>query len=424
MNDNRRMGITMTNKLNPCELEIDLFCKGVQIDNSCTLEQDGRLFSRTRAGLGSGLELVIPGDLKDIWMNVPVEEEFVKNTPYHLIKDNSAYYLIDKSKNNAVYSVMIPSNPGWYFKKTSGGTPMTKIGVLQGTYLGIYIGEACKFWKYPEKLQCKFCTSGINVGTNEMEEKEVDDVVEVARTAKEESGTTFVHFNSGYQGDCSLDIAAPYVKAIKEKVGMLVGVQLIPTDKLSKYDMLIDLGANHFSFCYEFHNPEYFSKYLPGKEKLVGQNTFFKALEYTTQKLGKGRCSGEIIAGIEPMEDTLKAIDFITDIGAFPTICIFRPLVGAGMEMYSSPNYGDMRKVMKYMYEACMKKGLPIGLAPNIEVSLVVQPDDAKYLVPRNLKFKSYQMKLKTLKALATPIFRKELRPKTLKSVSPILITK
>jgi hypothetical protein len=71
-----------------------------------------------------------------------------------------------------------------------------------------------------------------------------------------------------------------------------------------------------------------------------------------------------------------------------------------------------MRIVMQYMYEACMKKGIPIGLAPNIEVSLVVQPDDAKYLVPRNFKFKNYQLKLKTLKVLAAPIFRKELRQK------------
>ncbi|HDS31185.1 MAG TPA: hypothetical protein ENN67_09095, partial [Firmicutes bacterium] len=71
-----------TKKLNPCELEIDLFCKGIKIDPSCTLESDARLFARTRAGLGSGLELIIPGDLKDIWMNIPVEEDFVQNTPY------------------------------------------------------------------------------------------------------------------------------------------------------------------------------------------------------------------------------------------------------------------------------------------------------------------------------------------------------
>jgi hypothetical protein len=60
--------------LNPCELEIDLFCKGMRIDPSCALENDARFITRTRAGLGSGLELVIPGSIKDVWVNVPVEE--------------------------------------------------------------------------------------------------------------------------------------------------------------------------------------------------------------------------------------------------------------------------------------------------------------------------------------------------------------
>src|SRR3989304_5369022 len=45
-----------TKKLNPAELETDLFCNGIKIDDSCTLESDARIFSRTRAGLGSGLE--------------------------------------------------------------------------------------------------------------------------------------------------------------------------------------------------------------------------------------------------------------------------------------------------------------------------------------------------------------------------------
>ena len=188
----------------------------------------------------------------------------------------------------------------------------------------------------------------MNVGTNEIEAKDPEDVAEVARAAKEESGTTFVHFNSGYQGDRGLEVVAPYIKIIKEKAGLMVGVQAIPYKQTWKYDWIIDLGANHFSFCYEFHNPEYFAKLLPGKEKIITQKTFFSALEYTTKKLGKGRCSGEIIAGVEPIEDTMKAIDYITDVGAFPTICIFRPLLGSSMEDHPSPTYEDMREVMKY----------------------------------------------------------------------------
>jgi len=396
--------------LNPCELEIDLFCKGMRIDPTCDLSQDARLITRTRAGLGSGLEIIIPGRLKDVWVNVPVEEPFARQSCYRLIYKESAYWVLD-DRQGFCYKARIPPEPAWYKRSTSLGTPMHKVGVLQGTYLGIYISNSCGFWHHSPSLNCKFCTTGLNVGVNEEAEKELEDVVEVARAAKAESGITFVHFNSGYHTHSDLDIAAPFVKAVKSRVGALVGVQVIPTLDFWKYDRLMDLGADHFSFCYEFHNPDYFRKLCPGKEKLVGQQTFFRALEYTSKKMGKGACSGEIIAGVEPIEDTMKAIDYITGLGAFPTVCIFRPTKGSDMEDWPSPRYEEMRAVFAHLYEACRKNNIPIDVTPGIEVSLVVQPGDTRYLAPDSWESRMYEMKTKCLKQLTRPYFWWKMRP-------------
>ncbi len=397
--------------LNPCELEIDLFCKGMRIDPSCALENDARFISRTRAGLGSGLELVIPGAIKDVWVNVPVEEDFAQQSCYELIREQDEYRVKDTWQGHR-YAVRIPPEPSWYTRHTARGTPMHKVGVLQGTYLGIYISNSCGFWYHSPAVNCKFCASGLNVGVNEVARKDVDDVVEVVRAAKEESGATFVHFNSGYQTDRDLDEAAPYVKAVKSRVGTLVGLQLIPTLDFWKYDRLIDLGADHFSFCYEFHNPDYFARYLPGKQQLVGQQTFFRALEYTTKKLGKGSCSGEIIAGVEPLEDTLRAIDYITGIGAFPTVCIFRPTIGSDMEQVPSPRYEQMLAVFHHLYEACRRNHIPIDVTPNIEVSLIVQPGDTRYLAPRRFASSFYHAEMALARWLARPYFAWKMRPK------------
>jgi hypothetical protein len=438
--------------LNPCELEIDLFCKGMRVDPSCTLESDARFISRTRAGLGSGLELVIPGSIKDIWVNVPVEEDFAQQSCYRLVREEKTqspvpdvtgqrpkgrnpaqgeksqsrrssggdsalhagggkYYVVDE-RQGFRYAVRVPPEPAWYTRRTQRGTPMHKVGVLQGTYLGIYISNSCGFWYHSPAVNCKFCATGLNVGVNEVASKDVEDVVEVARAAKQESGVTFVHFNSGYQTDRDLDEAAPYVKAIKSRVGMLVGLQLIPTRDFRKYDWLMDLGADHFSFCYEFHNPEYFARFLPGKQQLVGQQTFFDALEYTSKKLGKGACSGEIIAGVEPLEDTLRAIDYIAGVGAFPTVCIFRPTIGADMEHWPSPRYEDMLVVFRRLYEACRRNHIPIDVTPNIEVSLIVQPGDTRYLAPRSVRSTLYHAEMALARWLARPYFAWKMRPK------------
>jgi len=397
--------------LNPCELEIDLFCKGMRIGAAGSLEYQSRPILRTRAGLGSGLEIVIPGPLKDVWVNVPVAETFAQCSSYRLVREAARFFIHD-DRQGFRYPIRLSSEPAWYARTTSRGVPMHRVGVLQGTYLAIYISNSCGFWYHSPAMNCKFCTTGLNVGVNEVAVKDVEDVVEVAKAAKRESGVTFVHFNSGYQTNRDLDRAAPFVKAIKSRVGSLIGVQLMPTRDLWKYDRLMDLGTDHFSFCYEFQSADYFERFCPGKAKLVGQDVFYRALEYTAKKLGKGACSGEVIAGIEPLEATLEAIEYIAAVGAFPTVCIFRPTIGCDMEGWPPPRYEDMILVFRRVYETCRKYRIPMDVTPNIEVSLVVQPGDTRYLAPDDFDAHFYNFEMNVLKQAARPYFWWKSRPR------------
>lgn len=395
--------------LNACELEIDLFCRGLRVPDDGSLE-GARGVRRTRAGLGSGLELAIPTGswLKpEIWMNVPVAEPFAQRSPY-VLRGRDAFEILDE-RSGLHYAVRIPNDPVWYGWKTSRGTPMSRIGVLQGTYLGIYINPVCEFWS--NSLECRFCTTGQNVAGAESAAKTIDDVVETCRAAKEHSGITFIHLNGGFQGGHGLEFVEPFVRAIKEQVGLLVGVQLTPERQPARYDRLIDLGVDHFSFCVELIDPVWFARICPGKARTIGQHLFFDRIEYCARRMPRGAVSGELIAGIEPIERTIEGIEQITRAGAFPTVCIFRPTIGSGMADWSPPAYDDMRTVMAAMYDACRRRWIPIGLAPNIEVSLVVNPDDAALLAPRRIGFYSYEAWRRGLRAAARPVFRSRLRP-------------
>jgi hypothetical protein len=66
---------------------------------------------------------------------------------------------------------------------------------------------------------------------------------------------------------------------------------------------------------------------------------------------------------------------------------------------------------MKYMWDRCRDRRVPVGLAPNIEVSLVVQPTDAAYLADGTLADRWTMWKLGLLKRLAAPVFRRRMRP-------------
>jgi hypothetical protein len=398
--------------LNACELEIDLFCHGMVVPDDTLLEK-GRGVLRTRAGLGSGFELAIPtgSPVKDeIWVNVPVAEPFAKRSPYVLKTDPGGYHILD-SRSNERYPVRVPERPSWYGWETSSGMPMHRVGVLQGTYLAIYANPVCAFWKSPAGLQCGFCTTGHNVGSNESAVKAIDDVVETCWAAKEESGVTFVHLNGGFQGSRGLEFITPYVKAIKEQVGLLVGVQLAPEATLTKYDALVAAGVDHLSFCVELNDPAWFAAICPGKALVHGQALYFLAMQYCASLMPRGAVSGELVAGIEPIEQTLAAIDRVAEYGAVPIVCVFRPTIGSTLADWPPPAYDDMRRVMAHLYAACKRRWLPIGAAPNIEVSLVVNPDDASLLAERSTSFYMYEAYRWIARRVASPMFKRRLRP-------------
>jgi hypothetical protein len=386
-----------TLRANPALLKLDLYCKGLRLDDSCLVEEDGgRKVLRTRAGLGSGLELILPGNL---WTNVPVTESFAARSPYTLHRLRGQYLL--RWSGSDVTAVALSPRPAWYDRSTSTGKPMTRVGTLQGTYLGIYQAKVCEYWTArPAKVNCKFCSVGLNLGIDDADDKSIDEVMEVVRAAREESGITYVDFNTGhYEGDTYLDLLEPFIVRIKRELGLLVGVQTPPHRDLRRYDHLREIGVNRVSFCFEIFDRELFEEICPGKHAEYGLDHYLEAIRYCAALSDKGPqdepwvTNGEIIAGLEPPESSIRAIDWITSVGAVPTVCVFRPLVGTDLQALAPPRTEDMVPVFRRLYEACMERGLPIGVAPNVHVSLVMLPEECRRLSPKRYRLQALKLR-------------------------------
>jgi uncharacterized radical SAM superfamily protein len=228
----------------------------------------------------------------------------------------------------------------------------------------------------------------------------------VVRAARDESGITYVDFNTGhYDGDTYLDILEPYVVRIKRELGLLVGLQTPPHRDLSRYDRLRELGVNRVSFCFEIFDRDLFREICPGKDAEYGLDHYLEAIRYCAQLGARGPrhepwvTNGEIIAGLEPPESTIRAIDWITGVGAIPTVCVFRPLSGTDLAGMPPPDAEALVPVFRRLYEACMERGLPIGCAPGIQVSLVLLPEECRSLSSR--KFPWAEAKRRALRSVA-----------------------
>ncbi|MDA1306981.1 MAG: radical SAM protein, partial [Acidobacteria bacterium] len=238
-------------------------------------------------------------------------------------------------------------------------------------------------------------------GVDDATEKSVEEVLEVVHAAERESGITYVDFNTGhYEGDTYLDILEPYLRRIKAETHLLVGVQTPPHHDLSRYDRLKAMGVNRVSFCFEIFDRARFREVCPGKDAEYGLDRYLEAIRYCAA-LGRRTSlsepwvtNGEIVAGLESPESSMAAIDWITSVGAIPTVCVFRPLRGTDYEDLDPPDTEALVPVFRRLYEACMDAGLPIGCAPNIHVSLVLLPEECASLSDRSYPWQRAKLAL------------------------------
>ena len=321
--------------LNACELELDLFSQGLRLSADDDLA--------TRVVADDGLEVAIaasPLPKREIYVNVPVVEPFTSRSPFRLGRLANNERVIVDDRDASVYSVRLPLAPPWLVWLTSNDRPMGQVGTLHGAQLHV----------------------GVTPLTN------VHDVVETCWAAKNESAVTFVELEGG-GGAAAAGFMTSCLAAIKRDVGMLVGVHFPADVQRSTCAPLIAAGVDQVSFTAGLSDLD--------------------ALADCARVLTPGAVSGEVVAGGAPLTTVVKAIDRIAAGGALPIVRIARPtsvILETGLLTSQ-----DLRRVMRHVYRACRRHWLPIGSAPNRESSLVVDPDDAVLLAPRDAGFYCYE---------------------------------
>ncbi|HRJ78361.1 MAG TPA: radical SAM protein, partial [Planctomycetota bacterium] len=246
---------------------------------------------------------------------------------------------------------------------------------------------------------CKFCTEGQNLGREEEAEKSIQDVIETVKAARAESGITFVHFNTGFiDSNDYWGLFKDVVAAVKKESGLLVGVQAPPDANFSNYVKFKKLGVNNISFCFEVIDEALFKEIGPGKARRAGLKRYLDAIDFCANEVGFDTVNGEIIAGLEPVESSKRAIDWICEHGAIPTVCVFRPVFGAAYARHDPPAVEEMLPVFAHFYERVMQHGLPIGIAPNVKVSLIMLPEECRELTENPNAYKLTRTKLWVMK--------------------------
>lgn len=278
-----------------------------------------------------------PTDSGMLWIEgVPVTVPPNPSSPYRLRADDDGQGVWRDGTKLA--SVAGTRRPRFYDLETADGVPYHQIALLHLDSLASTVVQACNYWG--NKDQCAFCGIGISLAAgNTIAKKTPEMLAEVAVAAKELDGAVDATLTTG--SSVAPDRGALYVarcgQAVKEAAGLPVEVQFEPPRDLAVLDQVHGMGVDAVGVHIESFDPAVLARVAPGKFR-TGIDTYFRTWERAVALFGEGRVSTYVILGMgEDPELTVRMCQRAIDIGVYPFVVPFRPVVGSLMQDVPAP---------------------------------------------------------------------------------------
>lgn len=287
-----------------------------------------------------------------------------------------------------------PEKPEYYGRTFEDGRMYEQvIPLLYNSYAFITTFRACHYWG--DKEECRFCD--INYNLREIRRltgehvtadaiKNSDRCVEVLAAMVEEpdpakrlitiimTGGSIVRKVQGGP-DNAADFNAPYVAAIRERIGHRVPIVMItesqPMDKLR---VLLDAGITCHNANLEVWDERLFKWLAPGKEHYVGYDTWVRRLYDAVDIMGEGRVSPNMVSGIEMAKPY-----------GFETVKEAVASARDGFEQLMS------RGVIPHLDTWCIEPGTRLADNPPVPLDFLIQTDIAWYETWRKYKLPPFE---------------------------------
>lgn len=329
-----------------------------------------------------------PYDLRRTWVRVVLNRE----SPYCIdVVDGTLMICQD---GVAVAEALYPEKPAYYGRELEDGSHYEQvIPLLYDSYAFITTFRACHYWG--DKEECKFCD--INYNLREIRKltgdhvtadaiKDIDKVVTVLDAMMKEpdpgkrmitiimTGGSIVRSIRGGP-DNAADFNAPYIEAIREKIGYRIPIVMItesqPMDRLKR---LRDAGITSHNANLEVWDEKLFKWIAPGKDHYIGYDTWVRRLLESVDIMGEGRVSPNMVSGLE----LAKPYGFDN----------IRDAVASAREGFE---YLMSHGVIPHLDTWCIEPGTKLAENPPVPLDFLLQADIAWYETWRKYKLPPFE---------------------------------
>ena len=343
------------------QLKTALLSLGLRAEPNVLREVGAKRPLRVRSGSCGGLDLVLPGG---VYVNCPVREPFALASPFRLVTRDGALAIVDDRCGESVI-VEALSEPDYYARHASDGTPLSQIGQVCSDRLGVGITNRCVYWDSRSK-RCKFCSIGLNVRTShEKRDKDLHGIVEVVQAAYTDrvpSRHLLLGGGTPKGPDSGAVAIAEVARAVKARwPDRAIYAMITPPEDLAYIDLLHDSGVDELGMNVEVFSTEAAARFTPGKHRAIGLGGYVAALEHAIQVFGAIHTRSITVVGLEPMQDTLAGVGLLASFGVMPILTPFRPLVGTEMEHHPRPSPEWLWELTVAAAQVCEPLGVPLG---------------------------------------------------------------
>jgi radical SAM protein (TIGR04043 family) len=333
--------------MDPAILKVELLCLGARLEGDIDKGRKGG------AGAAGGRYLILP---ENIYVNTPLQGDFVLRSPFKLSKTAEGWMLFRDGE--PLVGVKLLGTPKFYEKYTSDGLPMWKIALLHGRdCLASTVYQRCYYWQLGKP--CKFCAVELSADLGlTIEVKSPNQLAETALEAVREKVVSHVTLTTGTPEtpDKGAILLSEAAKAIKERSGLPVHVQLEPPHDLRYLDMLAEAEVDTVGIHIETFDKKALAENCPMKRD---SESFFRAWREAVKLFGEAQVSSYIIAGLgETKQSILEGAETLARMGVVPFLVPLRPLVGTPLARSSPPTPSEMLTLYEAVSEILAKYGL------------------------------------------------------------------
>ncbi|MEM9906545.1 MAG: MSMEG_0568 family radical SAM protein [Cyanobacteria bacterium P01_D01_bin.44] len=272
---------------------------------------------------------------------VPVYTDGAARSPYGVGRDRNTGKSTLTHQGKVIASIDFPRQPQFYGLQTAEGVPYWKIALLHShNVLATTVLQTCIRYEN-RKTACQFCAIGQSLAAERtIAQKTPAQLAEVAEAAVRLDGVEHMIMTTGTPN--TTDRGAAYLtdcaQAIRARVNLPIQAQCEPPNDFRWFERLRTAGVDSLGMHLEAADPAVRARIMPGKAK-VPLSYYFEAFAAAVKVFGRGQVSTYLLAGLGDSKETLLEVsDRLIEVGVYPFVVPFVPIVGTPLAQQAPPS--------------------------------------------------------------------------------------